>query len=172
MGVAPGVLRSAARGQHDERVSGTGTSARGAAPLDGGAVQRAAAEVAIDLPAVTLTRPFGPEHDVYKVAGKVFCMATEATGQPLVTLKCDPEHSVALRQQFPSITPGYHVNKRHWISVAAGPGITPDLVEELVLEAYALVVEGMPRHARPAVPDAVSRAPRRARAQGADPSGR
>ena len=41
------------------------------------------------------------------------------------------------------------MNKQHWISLAAGPGITPDLVEELVLNAYELVVEGLPRAKRP-----------------------
>ncbi|WP_337059753.1 MmcQ/YjbR family DNA-binding protein [Kineococcus sp. G2] len=137
--------------------SPTPSTPDGGASLDGTAVQEVAARVAEELPAVTRTWPFGPEHDVYKVAGKVFLMATEATGQPIVTLKCDPEHARALRQEFDGITAGYHVNKRHWISVAGGPGVTARLVEELVLDAYGLVVAGMPRRARPAVPDAVRR---------------
>ncbi|MUN63729.1 MmcQ/YjbR family DNA-binding protein [Kocuria sediminis] len=106
-------------------------------------------EVAAGLPAVSRTCPFGPEHDVFKVAGKIFLMATEATGEPIVTLKCEPPHAAALRQEFPTITPGYHMNKQHWISLAAGPGVTRDLVAELVLNAYELVVDGLPRAERP-----------------------
>ncbi|MCI2238688.1 MmcQ/YjbR family DNA-binding protein [Paenibacillus sp. TRM 82003] len=64
------------------------------------------------------------------------------------------EVAAGVAMELPAVTAGYHVNKRHWISVAGGPGVTAQLVEELVLDAYALVVAGMPRHARPAVPDA------------------
>ncbi|MEL7974830.1 MmcQ/YjbR family DNA-binding protein [Isoptericola sp. F-RaC21] len=111
--------------------------------------QDLAAEVALALPGTTRTWPFGPEHDVFKVQGKVFCMTTDATGTPLVTLKCAPDDAEALRQEHAHVTAGYHMNKRHWISVAAGPGITPELVEELVLDAYALVVASLPRRLRP-----------------------
>ncbi|MFE7630378.1 MmcQ/YjbR family DNA-binding protein [Kocuria sp. NPDC057446] len=117
--------------------------------MDGTRVQQVAMRVAAGLPAVTHTFPFGPEHDVFKVVDKIFLMTTEAPGVPAVTLKCEPPHAAGLRQEFPTITPGYHMNKQHWISLAAGPGITPELVEELVLNAYELVVEGLPRRKRP-----------------------
>ncbi|MGQ1840096.1 MmcQ/YjbR family DNA-binding protein [Kocuria turfanensis] len=117
--------------------------------MDGTQLQQVAMQVAAGLPAVSRTYPFGPEHDVFKVAGKVFLMTTEAPGEPIVTLKCEPPHAAALRQEFPTITPGYHMNKQHWISLAAGPGISRDLVAELVRNAYELVVDGLPRAERP-----------------------
>ncbi|MFD6134979.1 MmcQ/YjbR family DNA-binding protein [Isoptericola sp. NPDC060257] len=86
--------------------------------------QDVAAATALALPGVTRTWPFGPEHDVFKVRAKVFCMTTEVTGTPLVTLKCAPDDGEALRQELETVTAGYHMNKRHWISLAAGPGIT------------------------------------------------
>lgn len=118
-------------------------------PVDGSRLQEIAMRTAAGLPAATRSYPFGPEHDVFKVAGKIFLMATEAPGEQIVTLKCEPPHGLALRQEFPTITPGYHMNKQHWISVAAGPGITGQLVEELVLNAYELVVEALPERRRP-----------------------
>ncbi|MFI7481453.1 MmcQ/YjbR family DNA-binding protein [Kocuria sp. M1R5S2] len=117
--------------------------------MDGTRLQDVAMETAGALRAVTRTFPFGPEHDVFKVAGRVFLVVTELRGTPIVTMKCEPPHAEALRQEFGTITPGYHMNKKHWISVAAGPGITAELVEELVLNAYELVVEGMPAARRP-----------------------
>jgi len=120
--------------------------------VDGTALQEIAARTAAGLPGAACTHPFGPEHDVFKVAGRIFLMTTEAPGEPVVTLKCEPPHAEALRQGFGTITPGYHMNKRHWISVAAGPGITEELVAELVLNAYELVVEGLPEHTRRALP--------------------
>ncbi|PFG34622.1 MmcQ/YjbR family DNA-binding protein [Sanguibacter antarcticus] len=125
--------------------------------MDGPEIQAAAMATARELPDVAHEFPFGPEHDVFKVVGRVFLMATEATGEPIITLKCDPDDSHELRRELPSITPGYHVNKKHWISVAAGPGLTPDLVHELVVDSYLLVVEGLARARRPVLPDHLRR---------------
>ena len=117
------------------------------------AVQAAAARTAAELPGTERCFPFGPEHEVFKVGGKVFLMATEVTGPPMVTLKCDPEHARALRAEFTSIRPGWHVNKKHWVSVTAGPGVDAGLVDELVTESYLLVRERLPVRSRPALPD-------------------
>jgi predicted DNA-binding protein (MmcQ/YjbR family) len=90
-------------------------------------------------------QPFGPEYEVFKVAGKVFVMTTEVPGVAVATLKCEPDYAAALRQEYPSVTVGYHMNKRHWISLAPGPGVSVELVEELVSNSYLLVVAGLPR---------------------------
>jgi predicted DNA-binding protein (MmcQ/YjbR family) len=104
---------------------------------------------AAGLPGVTHEHPFGPEWDVFKVAGKVFLLATEVPGEPLVTIKCEPEHSRALQQQYEAITPGYHMNKRHWITIRGRNGVTRGLVEKLVRNSYELVVQGLPKSRRP-----------------------
>ncbi|WP_037576155.1 MmcQ/YjbR family DNA-binding protein [Phaeacidiphilus oryzae] len=122
--------------------------------MDGAELQRIAAETALALPATEETEPFGPEVSVFKVREKMFMMTAEHEGRPIVTLKCEPEYSEALRQEHSAITPGYHMNKRHWITLTDGPGVTGALVAELVTNAYALVVEKLPRHARPLVPQA------------------
>jgi predicted DNA-binding protein (MmcQ/YjbR family) len=109
--------------------------------------------VALSLPGVEQSQPFGPDYEVFKVGGKVFVMTTVVRGTPVVTLKCEPEHGLALRQEFETITPGYHMNKRHWTSVAAGPGVGRRLVDELVENAYLLVVDGLPRDQRPRLGD-------------------
>lgn len=111
--------------------------------LDGLRIQDVAGAAARQLPWSSCTHPFGPEHDVHKVRDKIFLMATEVTGEPLITLKVTPDESEALREEFASIRPGYHMNKRHWISVGAGEGITEELIEELVVTSYDLVVSTM-----------------------------
>jgi predicted DNA-binding protein (MmcQ/YjbR family) len=125
----------------------------GDAALTGADIQRVATETALALPGAGESEPFGPDVSVFKVCGKMFAMATDGPGLPMATLKCEPEHSEALRQAYPSITPGYHTNKRHWISISAGPGVTAALVAELVTNAYALVVERLPRAQRLLIPE-------------------
>ncbi|MFD7246831.1 MmcQ/YjbR family DNA-binding protein [Streptomyces massasporeus] len=126
--------------------------------MDGAEVQRLAAQCAEGLPGAVLEHPFGPEWDVHKVRGKVFMLVTEVTGAPMVIVKCVPDEATALRQQYAEITPGYHMNKRHWITPLHGGGaLEPALVEELVTDSYRLVVAGLPKAQRPVDPTSYAR---------------
>ncbi|MFE5792483.1 MmcQ/YjbR family DNA-binding protein [Streptomyces sp. NPDC056503] len=91
--------------------------------------------------------PFGPDTSVFKVAGKLFALS-RLDGEPLrVNLKCDPEDAVRLREEYPAITPGYHMNKRHWNTVEVA-GLPDRMVRELVEDSYDLVVAGLPKAVR------------------------
>lgn len=105
-----------------------------------------------ELPGAGLEHPFGPEWDVFKVRGKVFMLLTEGTGEPIVTVKAKPEDGRMLCEQYPEISPGYHMNKRHWITLRQGNQLEQWLVEDLVTESYLLVVEKLPRAQRPVDP--------------------
>ncbi|MDR2293741.1 MAG: MmcQ/YjbR family DNA-binding protein [Microbacterium sp.] len=111
-----------------------------------------AARRADELPGAELSHPFGPEWDVYKVRGKVFMLHTDYGGDVRVTLKSAPEDARALRESYDEITAGYHMNKKHWITVYAGAGVDEGLLRELVTESYLLVLEGIPRRDRPVDP--------------------
>ena len=108
----------------------------------------------LSLPGAEETTPFGPDVVVYKVGGKMFALASPDDFPHRVNLKCDPERAMDLRDRHPEITPGYHMNKRHWISVAAGPQVTERLLEELVENAYLLVLDKLSRAERSQVIDA------------------
>ncbi|MRG61699.1 MmcQ/YjbR family DNA-binding protein [Agromyces sp. CFH 90414] len=116
------------------------------------AVQQCARRRAEELPGAVLEYPFGPDWEVFKVRGRVFMLLTEITGEPIVTLKSAPEDGRALREQHEGITPGYHMNKRHWITLRPGGTLGQRLVDELVTESYRLVVANLPRAARPVDP--------------------
>ncbi|MFJ3549659.1 MmcQ/YjbR family DNA-binding protein [Streptomyces sp. NPDC090114] len=86
------------------------------------------------------------ETSVFKVLGKLFAL-TNLDATPLtVNLKCAPEDAIRLRAEHPdSITPGYHMNKRHWNTVTADGPLPDHLIRELVEDSYDLVVAGLPR---------------------------
>ncbi|MGV8896925.1 MAG: MmcQ/YjbR family DNA-binding protein [Rhodoglobus sp.] len=106
-----------------------------------------AAEACAAHPAVELTFPFGPETEVYKVVGRMFAAMNVEGEHPRITLKTDPEDAKALVAEFDDITPGYHMNKRHWISVDLPTSAAP--LNELIQASYDLVVAGLPRAQRP-----------------------
>lgn len=110
-------------------------------------------EVAMQCPGAELGHPFGPDYDVCTVRGKMFLMRLELRGEALVNLKVEPHDGQALRDEHPEITPGYHMNKRHWVSVRAGEGLSREFVRELVVDSYRLVVEKLPRRDRPVDPE-------------------
>lgn len=97
-------------------------------------------------PAAELSYPFGEETAVFKVVGKIFALFWEGE-RPRLNLKSDPEDARALVATFPQITPGYHMNKKHWISVYFPAGDAP--VDELIQDSYDLVVAGLPKAKRP-----------------------
>ncbi|MCX5412680.1 MmcQ/YjbR family DNA-binding protein [Streptomyces sp. NBC_00059] len=91
--------------------------------------------------------PFGPETSVFKVLGKVFALSALDARPLTVSLKCDPDEALLLREQHPAIVPGYHLNKRHWNTVTVSE--LPDrMVRELVEDSYDLVVAGLPKAER------------------------
>jgi len=117
--------------------------------LSGSEVQQIARNTAQRLPGAGHGHPFTPRLDVYKVAGKVFMIVTDDPGELIVTVKIDPEHGSALQRTLRCIRPGRYLDKRHWTTIGAGPGITRDLVEDLVTGSYELVVEKIPPRRRP-----------------------
>jgi predicted DNA-binding protein (MmcQ/YjbR family) len=93
--------------------------------------------------AVTESFPFGEEALVFKVMGKMFALLSLESHW--VNLKCDPEKAIAVREQYPSVTPGYHMNKKHWNTIYLDQSIPDKLMKEWIVDSYWLVVEGLPK---------------------------
>lgn len=88
--------------------------------------------------------PFGPGALVLKVRGKMFALLTEDADPLRVSLKCEPELAASLRRSYPAIEPGYHLNKRHWITITLD-GSVDEHVLSWMDDSYDLVVDQLPR---------------------------
>jgi predicted DNA-binding protein (MmcQ/YjbR family) len=89
--------------------------------------------------------PFGPEHSVFKVRGKMFALSALAREPLEVSVKCEPELAVELRNSYPAIRPGYHLNKRHWNTITLDGSLPDRLVRDLIEDSYDLVVSALPK---------------------------
>ncbi len=107
--------------------------------IDGDSIQRIARDTAAGLEGIEAGYPFTPRLRVYKSRGRVFLIVTEDPDEQIITVKADPHHADALVHDHDTITPGRYLDKRHWVSVGAGKGITASLVEALVVGSYDLV---------------------------------
>ena len=114
-----------------------------------------AIDTALALPATELY-PFTRDWEAVRVRGKWF-LVTTVREHRMINVKAEPFDVLALRQEYASITPGYHMNKKHWISIQPGADITESLVQELVTDSYLLVVASLPRAERPVDPETFGR---------------
>jgi predicted DNA-binding protein (MmcQ/YjbR family) len=92
--------------------------------------------------------PFGPEHSVFKVGGKMFALSALARAPLEVSAKCEPELAVQLRDSYRAIRPGYHLSKRHWNTMTLDGSLPDELVRDLIQDSYDLVVDALPKRTR------------------------
>ncbi|MCG8306118.1 MAG: MmcQ/YjbR family DNA-binding protein [Cytophagales bacterium] len=88
---------------------------------------------------VTEEFPFDDVTLVFKVMGKMFALADVDLFKS-INLKCDPERAVELRDEYPAINAGYHMNKRHWNTIEMDGTLSDVFVKELIDHSYDLVV--------------------------------
>jgi predicted DNA-binding protein (MmcQ/YjbR family) len=97
------------------------------------------------------TFPFGPETSVFKVAGKIFAISGLAQAPLQISLKCDPLLAEQLREAHAAVTPGYHLNKRHWNTVLIDGSLPDQMIKDLVEDSYDLIVSQLPQTRRRAL---------------------
>jgi predicted DNA-binding protein (MmcQ/YjbR family) len=99
------------------------------------------------LPETSEEFPFSDTAAVFKVGGKMFAIVG-LDGPGMISLKCDPGYATALREQYPAVTPGYHLNKRHWNTVNLDGTVPDEMLDEWIQDSYDLVLASLPRARR------------------------
>ncbi|MFE1777231.1 MmcQ/YjbR family DNA-binding protein [Streptomyces sp. NPDC059008] len=107
------------------------------------------AESATGLPEATESEP-GPGMTLFKVGGKIFAVLTEANDSrpEQVTLKCDPNLSLHLREQYPAVGPSYYARLPHWNTVVLDGTVPTDELADMIEHSWERVVAGLPRITR------------------------
>ena len=103
-------------------------------------------EFCLSLKAVTESFPFDDDALVFKVMGKMFALTSLEDRN--LSLKCDPEKAIVLREQYPSVTPARYMSKKHWNTIQLDGSIPDTLIREWIVDSYGLVVEGLTRKQR------------------------
>ena len=98
-------------------------------------------EYCLSKPRAKETLPFGPDTLVFKVDGKIFLLAGLDESPLSFNVKCDPEKALELREEYPCVLPGYHMNKKHWNTIVADGSVPVKLLKEWIDHSYELVAE-------------------------------
>ncbi len=93
------------------------------------------------MPGAVETFPFNPETSAFRVAasGRIFALSALARDPLAVSLKADPEIVAGTRRAYDAAGAGYHLNKRHWMTIRRGGDLPDRLLRELIEDSYDLV---------------------------------
>ena len=105
----------------------------------------------LELPGTNEEFPFRPGLSVFKVSGKVFALVPLEDRPLRISLKCEPALAEQLRDTYPTIRPGYHLNKRHWNTVVLDGSLAERMVRDMIEDSYDLVVSKLPSAGRRAL---------------------
>jgi predicted DNA-binding protein (MmcQ/YjbR family) len=100
-------------------------------------------EYCLSKPGVDETLPFGPDTLVYKVNQKIFLLTGLDEEQLSFNVKCDPEVAIELREQYPCVIPGYHMNKKHWNTIIVDGSVPLKKLFEWIDHSYDLVSKNL-----------------------------
>ncbi len=98
----------------------------------------------LSLKGVEEKMPFDDKVLVFTVKNKMFCL-TDIENYEFINLKCEPEMAIELREKYSEVTPGFHMNKKHWNSIKPKGKISNQLMKKWILDSYNLVVAGLPK---------------------------
>jgi predicted DNA-binding protein (MmcQ/YjbR family) len=94
----------------------------------------------LSMPNSYLDYPFGEEVAVYKAANdKLFALIAEGSDPLQLSLKCDPNLALTLREKYESVQPGYHLNKKHWNTIILSGQLGADEIKDLIRHSFELV---------------------------------
>jgi len=102
-------------------------------------------EYCLRKPCAIESTPFGPDVLVFKVSAKMFALAVLDEVPTRVNLKCDPDLALELRDRYEQVTPGYHMNKKHWNTVEIESGIPDAELRKMIDHSYDLVAKTLPK---------------------------
>ena len=96
-------------------------------------------DYALSLKGVSESFPFGENTLVFKVDNKIFLLASLTSEVLQFNVKCNPEYALELREQYSSVLPGYHMNKKHWNTIIVDGTLTAAQLREFIKDSWFLV---------------------------------
>ncbi len=99
-------------------------------------------------PKTTEDFPFDQDTLVFRIETKIYCLVNIRKLPLSVNLKCDPDYAIELREKYDAISPGYHMNKKHWNTICLDELGNDELLMQLVDHSYEMVVKGLPKKVR------------------------
>lgn len=93
----------------------------------------------LSLNEVTESFPFGEDTLVFKTNNKIFLLVSLSSVPLQFNVKCDPDYAIELRERYPCILPGFHMNKKHWNTLIIDGSLSWAQLKQLIKDSHKLV---------------------------------
>jgi len=101
-------------------------------------------EYCVSKKGVTESFPFDDVTLVFKAMNKMYALVS-LDGDLRISLKCDPERAISLREEYPAVTEGYHLNKKLWNTIRIDGSVSTELIKEWIDHSYDLIIKSLPK---------------------------
>ena len=99
----------------------------------------------VSIPGVEPTFPFDEVTLVMKLMGKMIALIPLDAEVKTVSLKCDPDKAVELRQRYSSVQAAFHMHKRYWNSIELLGDMPDEEIMQWINHSIDEVVKKMPK---------------------------
>ena len=89
--------------------------------------------------------PFDEVTIVVKVMDKMFAMIPTDNEVCSVTLKCDPEKAINLRETYDCVEPAFHMNKIYWNTIWMDGSMPDSEIIEWINHSVVEVIKKLPK---------------------------
>jgi predicted DNA-binding protein (MmcQ/YjbR family) len=107
--------------------------------------KKEAREYCLSLPGASSDFPFDQVTEVFRLRGKMFALMSSTNQPGRINLKCDPPLARDLRDRYPAVVPGYHMNKEHWNTVILDGSLPDEMVRGMIDHSYDLILDSLPK---------------------------
>ncbi|GAD05059.1 hypothetical protein PORCRE_757 [Porphyromonas crevioricanis JCM 15906] len=111
-----------------------------------------AEEYCLSFPLATEDMPFDEDVLVFRVSGKIFALTSLSARPMRISLKCDPDLAIRLREKYRAVEPAYHMNKKHWNQIALQSDLSDEQICKLIHHSYCLIIKKLPASVRKVEP--------------------
>ena len=88
--------------------------------------------------------PFDDVTLVYKVMGKMFALIPLDRDLLSISVKCDPEKAIELRERYAAVEAAYHFNKKYWNTIYPNQDMDDKEIKKWIRHSVGEIIKKLP----------------------------
>ena len=99
----------------------------------------------LSLKGATEDMPFEDEYLMFRIFGKWFTVVPLDDEELKISVKCDPEEAILLREKYKSVEAAWHFNKKYWNSIVLNQDMDDETVKQWIRHSLDQVLKKLPK---------------------------
>ena len=99
----------------------------------------------LSVPGTEECLPFDDVTLVYKVMGKMYALIPLDTEICSVSVKCDPDKAIELREHYQAVEEAWHFNKKYWNTLLPNKDMDDSQIKRWIMHSVDEVICKLPK---------------------------